>query len=286
MESGVEGIKELFYKDKLQEAFRRLRELEAELASSPASLSQLNAIEEIKVLREDLREADRCLELLADLDSWSVVKDTENIAIFSKKSDSDFIIRAEMLLDQPMFPVLSICNEIDLLPSWIQVVDSVKLLDIVSGFRKLIWYKFNIPWPASNRDMVVNAFGITIPENNSIMLILRNISTPSFLGREIPPPDPGHVRIELKTGLLNFMKRGENQTQVSFISHSDPHVAAVPETLLNWCTQTGIYYFIKSMQDQTNNFAGSVFQQRVNSNPDFYQHINDVLKEMFDEHQA
>lgn len=281
MESSIQEIKDLFYADKLQEAYKKLRDLESVHSSDPEYLTALSQNEEISILREDLLEADRCLELLGDLDSWVSVKETENVAIFTKRSENDFIVRAEMLLDQPIFPILSVCNEIDLLPDWIQVVKSVQLLKSVSTFRKLLWYKFNIPWPASNRDLVVNAFGIPIPDNNSIMLILRGIEIETFLGTPIPPPDKGDVRVTMKTGVLNFMKLSDTQTQMSFLSHSDPHVTLVPESLMNWCTQTGIFYFIKSMEDKTKAFAGSVYEERVNANPQFYESISEVLRQTF-----
>lgn len=278
MESEIQQIKDLFYSDRLQEAYQQLRNLEASHSTDESFLTSVNSVEEIRVLREDLQEADRCLELLADLDSWTPVKETENIAIFSKKSDSDFIVRAEMLLDQSIFPILSVCNEIDLLPEWIQVVKSVQLIKTITPFRKLLWYKFNIPWPASNRDMVINAYGIPIPDNKSIMLVLRGVETETFLGNPVPQTDRGDVRVTMKTGVINFMKLSETQTQLSFLSHADPHVSLVPESLMNFCTQTGIYMFIKSMEDKAKAFNGSIFEERVKSNPQFYDSISEVLR--------
>lgn len=129
--------------------------------------------------------------------------------------------------------------------------------------------------------MVVNAFGIRLPENNSIMILLRGIETEKFLGIDIPQPDGGDVRITMKTGILNLMKRGNNQTQVSFIVHSDPHVAMVPESLLNFCTHSGIYLFMKSMQEKACNFNGSIFETRAKERQEFYQEMNAILNELF-----
>ena len=279
MDSGIQEIKDLFYRDRLPEAYKRLRDLESQFGSSSEFQSLISNCEEISILREDLREADRCLEHLADLDSWTLVKEIDNLAIFSKKSDQDFIVRAELLLETPVFPVLTVCNEIDLLPEWIQVVKSVRTVATISHFRRLLWYKFNIPWPASNRDMMVNAYGITLPENNSIMILLRGVESEKFLNLDIPPPDGADVRITMKTGVLNIMKRSHSQTQISFIVHSDPHVAMVPESLLNYCTQTGIFYFMKSMQEKSMDFVGSVFEKRVEERKEFYDELGAVIHE-------
>jgi hypothetical protein len=283
MEGGIQEIKDLFYKDKLPQAYKKLRQLEEEFKDDPNFKALVDQTEELFILREDIKEADKCLELLADLDTWELVKETDNIAIFSKTSARDFLVRAELLIETPFFPVLSVFNEIELLPEWIQVLKSVTVVSELSHFRRVLWYKFNLPWPASNRDMIVNAFGVTLPENNSIMVLLRQIEGNSFLGAQIPDPDGGDVRITLKTGLINLMKRADNQTQVSFIVHSDPHVAIVPESLLNYCTQTAIYYFMKSMHDQATQYSGSIYEKRINEKSEIYQEITEILKEVFGE---
>lgn len=285
MEAALQEVKDLFYRDRLTEAYQKLRDLERQYENNPEFLSIVEKTEEFAIIHEDLKEADRCLELLADLDSWTLVKEIENLAVFTKQSDSDFIVRAELIIDTPVFPVLSVCNEIDLLPEWIQVVKSVEIVKTISNFRRLLWYKFNIPWPASNRDMVVNAFGIILPENNSIMVLLRGIDSEKFLGVDVPKPEGADVRVTMKTGVLNIMKRSETQTQISFLSHSDPHVAMVPESLMNFCTHTGIFYFMKSMQEKSVNFAGSVFEKRVGERADFYGEISRFLQEFLGDHQ-
>lgn len=282
MDPRIQEIKDLFYNDKLQDAYKKFKSLETEALSNPELRNLIENTEEITILKDDLKEADKCLELLSDLDSWNPIKETENIAIFSKSSENEFIIRAEMLLDTTIFPALSLLNEIDLLPSWIQVVKSVEIIKTISPFRRLLKYKFNLPWPVSNRDLALNAFGLTIPENNSIMIILRSVPD-KFLGCDIPPPDGGDVRITMKTGVLNFMKRSETQTQVSFLSHADPHVSLIPESLLNWGAKTGVYFFIKSMQDKTMEYKGSIFEERVSANQAFYDKVHSVLNEALGE---
>jgi hypothetical protein len=129
--------------------------------------------------------------------------------------------------------------------------------------------------------MVINAYGVPIPENRSIMLILRGIESETFLGNPVPQPDKGDVRVTMKTGVLNFMKLSDTQTQMSFLCHSDPHVSMVPESLLNFCTQTGIFLFIKSMEDKSKAFSGSIFEERVKANPQFYNTISEVLQKTF-----
>ena len=279
MEPAIQEIKDLFYRDRLPEAYKKLRDLESQYGRNTEFQTLISNCEEISVLREDLLEADRCLEHLADLDSWTLVKELDNLAIFSKKSQKDFIVRAELLIETPVFPVMAVFNEIDLLPEWIQVVKSVSIVSSLSHFRRLLWYKFDIPWPASNRDMVVNAYGIILPENNSIMILLRGVESGKFLGVDIPPPDGADVRISMKTGVLNIMKRSPTQTQISFIVDSDPHVAMVPESLLNYCTQTGIFYFMKSMMEKSMEFVGSIFERRVEERKEFYDELEAVMKE-------
>ena len=81
-----------------------------------------------------------------------------------------------MLLDQEIFPVLALFSEVDLLSSWIDVVNTAEHISKPSNFRNLVYYRFDVPWPASDRDMVVCANGIPIPENDSVLIVLQGLN--------------------------------------------------------------------------------------------------------------
>ena len=205
-----------------------------------------------------------------------MVKQTDDIATFAKGSSTEFIIRAEMIANSPMLPVLALFSEAQLLKEWVPILKDAECLSQPTKFRRVIQYKFKLPWPANDMDMVVSAVGIPIPENNSVLIVLRSLDTVSeFLGVNIPSPEG--PRLTLTIGCLNLTYLGPEQTQLSLIAKSNPHMPIIPIQLINYATKHGVYYFMEAVRNKANNFRGSVFEDLVNANPQYYQELRDRI---------
>ncbi|CAG9321087.1 unnamed protein product [Blepharisma stoltei] len=270
MDTQLEEIKQLFRDDRLILAHKKLTELEAELSTEEKlSVSQIS---EISVIKEDLRLANLLLELLGDLESWELVAQDEDIATFSKNTTSEVIVRGEMLLHTPITPLLALFSECDLLKNWVPILKDAKCLGRPSIFRRIIHYFFDLPWPVTNRDMVVSAVGIPIPENSSTLMILRSIDEySSFLDINIPTSEG--VRITMNYACLNITYISPNESQISLIARCDPHMSLIPTFLVNYVTKHGILYFLQSVREQCQQYEGSVHQEYVNANPGYYEEV-------------
>lgn len=108
----LEEAVRLIYLDKLQEAYFIVNEIEEEYSDV------IEQVEEIRRLKRDVRDLERSLDLLHDFDNWSVVTNEDNIATFSRGSGSEFFVRGEMTMEQPVFPAMALFSEIDLIPQW------------------------------------------------------------------------------------------------------------------------------------------------------------------------
>lgn len=267
MSEKLAAIKELFKDERLSQAYNLITEL-----------GDYNPAEnlEIEVIKEDMNLANECLSLLADLESWELVKQTEDIATFSKGSNTEFIVRSEMLVNSPMLNILALFSEVHLLKTWVKILDDATCLATPSKFRRIIQYKFNLPWPANNMDCVVSAVGIPIPDNNSVLIVLRSLDSVShFL--DLPIPRAEGIRLTLTIGCLNLTYLGPNQTQVSLIAKSNPHMPIIPSQLINYATKFGIYYFMEGVKNKALNFAGSEFEQLMLANPSYYKDLKDRI---------
>ena len=56
MEAGIEELKELFYKDRLQEAYKKLRQLQTDFNTNEEFQSHLSSLEEVRILIDDLKK--------------------------------------------------------------------------------------------------------------------------------------------------------------------------------------------------------------------------------------
>lgn len=277
MEAKVEEIKQLFREDRLIIAHEKLTQLGRIYIENTLSEEQKQSLlqmPEIEAIKEDLRLANILLEHLADLDSWEMVCQEGDIATFSNTTTTELVIRGEMLLHQPMTPLLSLFCEVDLLKDWVPILKDAKCLGQPSAFRRIIHYFFDLPWPVTDRDMVISAVGVPIPENNSVLMVLRGLdefANSSFLG--VPIPEAAGVRITCKIACLNVCILGPNEIQISIIAKVDPHMHLIPQQLINYATKHGVYYFLQAVKERCENYAGSVHEDCVNANPGYYQEV-------------
>ena len=85
---------------------------------SEEKAAHLNSIEEISVLKFEIQECNKALEMLADYTVWTARGENEHAATFSKNMHNQFYVRSEVIVESPIFPVLAVFSETDLLASW------------------------------------------------------------------------------------------------------------------------------------------------------------------------
>lgn len=119
--------------------------------------------------------------------------------------------------------------------------------------------------------MVVSAVGIPIPENNSVLVILKSIETPTYFDIQIP--DTSAVRMTINIGCLNVNYISEFETQVSLIAKCDPKLSLIPQSLVNYGTKHGVYFFMEAIKKMCDEYAGSQHEELVKAQPEYYEEI-------------
>jgi hypothetical protein len=272
-QAALSKITALFQAEYLPEAFLALQSLGKCYTEQQYPEMEWDS-EELRVLRQDVVYANSCLAMLADFDAWEMVREEDDIAIFTKGSTNEFLIRSEMLMPHSAFSLLAVFSEVDLLPTWIDVIAGAEEVARPSTFRRINHFTMKLPWPLSNRDMVVACAGIPMPQNKSVLLLIRDVGDlPSFMGHTIPPPTQGNVRMKIHHCCVNVMQVAEAQTQVSFMFRADPKIALLPSEVRKWGSKQAIFAFMRSMREQCARFAGSEYERRVAKNPDYYNEL-------------
>jgi START domain len=270
MEACLSELFNLFLEEKLVEANQKIRDAGNLYKENDLNFDFRNE-EFVNIIKADLLLANQCLELLGDMNGWDPCKQSEDIATFTKNTDGEFLVRAEMLLKHPIFPVLALFSECELLHEWIPILDNAKVLGSPSKFRRVIQYFLKLPWPINDRDILLSAVGIPIPENKSVLIVLKSIDKSSYLG--IPIPEPESIRTEMKIGCLNLHYINDNETQVSLISKCDPKLALIPTPIINYATKHGVFFFMESIRRKCDEYTGSEHEHLVNSKPEYYEEI-------------
>jgi hypothetical protein len=140
----------------------------------------------------------------------------------------------------------------------------------------MIRYELDLPWPASNREVVVATCVVVLEETDSFMILLRSTEG-SFFGTPVPAVKSGNVRCDLHIGCIHLVRKSPDQTHLSFIVHSDPHIPLIPQWLLNYSIKHFIHSFLDSIRRHCANYEGSVFESRVLANPTYYQSLKEHI---------
>jgi hypothetical protein len=212
------------------------------------------------------------------MDDWVPVKESEDIAIFTKGNSSEFMVRAEMRMNHTIFPVLSLFSECQLLHEWVPILENATVLATPSKFRRIIQYFLKLPWPIENRDAVVSAVGIPIPDNNSVLILLKSIENPSYLGTEIPQTQS--VRMNISEACLHVHAASETETQISLVARCDVKLALIPIALVNYAVKHGVFFFMRSVREKCDEYQGSQFEELVNSKPEYYEEIRRRINQL------
>ena len=134
----------------------------------------------------------------------------------------------------------------------------------------------NIPWPVKNRDILLAATGVPIPQNKSVLLIMRDLTGfKSYLGFPIPPQEPDYVRMTVDFAAANMMYKTEDETQISIIFQGNPHISLIPDNIMSYCTSKVMLMFISSVREECLKFRGSKYEQRVEENTEYYNMIKE-----------
>lgn len=233
----------------------------------------------VRVIKEDIQLANQCLELLGDMDGWNLVKESEDIATFTKGSNDEFMVRAEMLLKHSVFPVLALFSETQFLSEWVPILDDARILGTPSMFRRIIHYFFKLPWPIENRDAVVSAAAIPIPENKSVLIVLKSIERPEYM--EVAIPETNTVRMTIKQACLNITYVSEEETQISLIARCDVKLALIPISVVNFATKHGVFYFMQQVRKMSDEYKGSKYEELVETKPQYYGEIKNRFVRIF-----
>lgn len=268
MEELAAEIKSLFYDDYLIEAYRKLQAAEADTAFAEAYPD----VEEFKIIKNTVTKVDKLLAELGDLDSWRLVYEEGEIATFYKGTGQNFLMRAELLLEAPLFPVLALFSEVDLYHNWVPKIQAFEMIAEPTRFIKLLQYTLDLPWPVSNRDVCLSCQGVAIGQNKSCLIVLSDLEEP-FLGNPPVEVAQGSVRINIPIGCINIMYRGPESTQVSLIINAQPHVALIPQWLINWSTKQVFFWFMNSIREQVFKFKGSEYETRVEQRAEYYEEL-------------
>ncbi|EPO0008081.1 START domain-containing protein [Vibrio alginolyticus] len=158
-------------------------------------------------------------------ENWQFESDKDGITIYSREhSDGLVEIRARMFTPTSYGAFLTLLEDSDNIPNWIDNASHSQVLNQISATENIVYTQFKAPWPAKSRDMVtyskywVDELGFTIEIKSA---------PDSYLAEQ-----NGYVRIRSVDATWELQKLTNDTTLVEYKAFADPG-GLLPNWLIN-----------------------------------------------------
>jgi hypothetical protein len=244
-------------------------------------------------LESEITEIELVLRLMESSEGWNLVKESARMRTWYRNEEGNPIhsIKIEATLDAPLFNILAIINEVDLYVDWVPFLKISRETLVLSKYRRGAFFHFGLPWPLSDRDASIYAYGVDMLQDRNMMTVLvRSIGegfgadgagqTGGIYAQQLldaaPASAAGAVRVDVRMsgGLLKPLS--PTSTQLILIANANPQMAIIPYWLLNFVTKQLGGVLVSKLegfaQDLDRN-PTSKFRQRIAEKPRIYADI-------------
>lgn len=145
---------------------------------------------------------------------WTLEKEDGGIALYSRPvADSPFLaVKAIATIDAPAEKVAQLLGDGNGCSAWRAMCKSSEVLSAVSDSESLVYLVLDLPWPVSDRDLVVRSIAHVDAQSQTLHVKLESASA------EHPVQD--YVRAE-SSGEYELKVIGATQSQFTYIQHTD-----------------------------------------------------------------
>lgn len=147
-------------------------------------------------------------------DAWTLEKEGDRIALYTSEVEgSPFLaVKVTATIKAPMGKVLDILGDGNGCSEWRAMCKSSEIVKAVSDQERYIYMVLNLPWPISDRDLVMHSVAVTDTEAKSVTVKL-NTSSDSH-------PDQDYVRAE-SNGHYTVVATGDEIVKFTWVMHTD-----------------------------------------------------------------
>ncbi|CAG9319875.1 unnamed protein product [Blepharisma stoltei] len=275
------NFKEAFYQDNVESLLKYHSKLEKCCSEDPSFREPLSKCMEFTKFTEDMGALEMCISDIRG-DDWKQVTNKRNIKTESKGSGNDFLTRCTLLVDAPLIQVLPFLSEIELVPTWVDVLKQVTVFESPSRTRKFARYNFWFPWPLSDRECMLEFAAFPIVSEKAICIVMRSPKSDNYMNFDIPPPAEGKKRMFMNIGCLYAQVISPTQTKIIFIAQANANIFLLPRWLINFGTKHIMYYLMDTLRNKILNFQGSIYEEKMNEKRDFYEFMHRIVEQKID----
>lgn len=157
--------------------------------------------------------------------------------------------------------------------------DKISKMQEYSKFRWLVQIRLKMPVTVTNREIIAMGFGCVNSEDSTILMPFRSVNKEHYEFIQLPQEEKNFLRIEILFGFFHIKYIDEENVEVINCYNVDPKVPFIPWFLLNSFIKEISYYVMSDLKKQIEEVDFAVYEERIERNKEFYEHIVQTLKE-------
>ncbi len=146
--------------------------------------------------------------------SWLLVKDKQGVKLYTATiAGSDYVaVKAVTQIDATMETVVEVLGDGEGCNQWRELCQSSRVLESLPDSQRYIYMVLNMPWPLSDRDMVIHSQATLAADNKAF--------TVKFTSAPDNYPMQNYVRA-ISSGRYHVRVTTEQQVEFSMVMHTE-----------------------------------------------------------------
>jgi START domain len=145
---------------------------------------------------------------------WVLAQDEDRIQLYTRAVDgSPFLeVKATALINAPISEVAIAMGDGKGCAEWRPMCKSSEILSTLSDTEQLVYLVLDMPWPVTDRDMVIHSIAHIDVAAKSVTVQLESASAER--------PEDDYVRA-ISTGHYEIQALGDEQVELTYVMHTD-----------------------------------------------------------------
>ncbi len=154
---------------------------------------------------------------------WQMVKEEDGIKVFLRDVEGSEYkeYRGEGIVNAELNSLMALMDDTQACVDWMLNCKNPKLIHKVNMIERYVYQVNNLPWPVTDRDMVVHTLISQEPSTRAVTVKLQSVRAEdlsSEIQQHIPSADK-YVRVNKLKGFWKFIPLDENRTKAIYQMH-------------------------------------------------------------------
>ncbi len=176
-------------------------------------------------------------------EEWTLKKNDNGIAVYTRRLNSEKYkeIRVICEFKASADQLIKILQDVDHHKDWVYKTTKSYLISRKNKDTLYYYSEIALPWPASNRDAVVQLAFAKDTANKNLFISVRSI--PNLL-----PQKPNLIRVPYSLGLYNVITLPNNRIKIDYTLSVNPG-GTLPAWLVNYTATIGTYNTLMKLKE-------------------------------------